>query len=107
MEIDDIFSLKNKQKEPKPVEKECKSSIKITKKVKGKPKAKTENVETIEFNQKIEKITFKDDDNFADSRGLKRKKTEDGLNVYNTEELSIGLDGGDTDLCPFDCQCCF
>lgn len=49
-----------------------------------------------------------DDDQFADSRGEKRKrKTVDGLKVYTEEELGLNNGGGDTELCPFDCNCCF
>ena len=36
----------------------------------------------------------------------KVKYTQDGLRIYNTEELGIGK-GGETDQCPFDCDCCF
>lgn len=35
-----------------------------------------------------------------------RKRTEEGYIVYKEEELNFGK-GGDTDLCPFDCDCCF
>lgn len=35
-----------------------------------------------------------------------RKRTEEGFLIYNQEELNIGK-GGDTELCPFDCDCCF
>ena len=35
-----------------------------------------------------------------------RKVTQDGYKVYKLEELGVGK-GGDTDLCPFDCDCCF
>lgn len=49
-----------------------------------------------------------DDDAFADSRGEKRKrKVVDGLKVYTEEELGLNNGGGDTELCPFDCNCCF
>lgn len=41
------------------------------------------------------------------SRDPKRRYTEDGLPIYTTEELGLSEKGGDTDLCPFDCQCCF
>jgi hypothetical protein len=34
------------------------------------------------------------------------RKTDDGLPIYDIKELNIGL-GGDTELCPFDCECCF
>ncbi|KAF8642382.1 hypothetical protein AX16_009650 [Volvariella volvacea WC 439] len=50
------------------------------------------------------------DDNakFADSRGSgPRRKTEEGWNIYKEDELGISMQGGDTPLCPFDCDCCF
>ncbi|GAX81609.1 hypothetical protein CEUSTIGMA_g9037.t1 [Chlamydomonas eustigma] len=38
-----------------------------------------------------------------------RKRTEEGYAIYTEEELGLSNNskGGDTDLCPFDCQCCF
>ncbi|KAH9821663.1 hypothetical protein DFH28DRAFT_527791 [Melampsora americana] len=52
------------------------------------------------------KILLDDDElAFRDSRGT-RAKTDDGLPIYSVEELNIGL-GGDTEACPFDCDCCF
>ncbi|CAG8535213.1 12512_t:CDS:2 [Acaulospora morrowiae] len=52
------------------------------------------------------KLIQNDDDGFSDSRGTKiRKSTEDGFAIYNANELNIG-NGGDTPLCPFDCDCC-
>ncbi|CAG8475240.1 25833_t:CDS:2 [Dentiscutata erythropus] len=52
------------------------------------------------------KLRENDTDGFSDSRGTKsRKTTEDGLAVYDINELNIG-NGGDTPLCPFDCECC-
>jgi hypothetical protein len=49
----------------------------------------------------------KEDDDFAQMRGpQKRKKTTEGFHIYTVEELNIGK-GGNTDLCPFDCNCCF
>lgn len=53
--------------------------------------------------------TSKADSDFFDSRGLKRKTralTEDGYPIYSLKEMKIGMGGG-TDLCPFDCNCCF
>jgi hypothetical protein len=45
---------------------------------------------------------------FKDSRGASsRRKTEEGWLVYKEDELGIGDEGGDTPLCPFDCECCF
>lgn len=36
-----------------------------------------------------------------------RKKTEEGWNIYTEEELMMNNKGGNTDLCPFDCDCCY
>ncbi|KAG6846004.1 hypothetical protein H0H87_011052 [Tephrocybe sp. NHM501043] len=45
---------------------------------------------------------------FSDSRGSRsRKTTEEGWNIYKEDELGIRDEGGDTPLCPFDCDCCF
>jgi hypothetical protein len=50
-------------------------------------------------------------DDFGFGRGANKEKgrrtTEDGLVVYDNVELRIGEGGGETDQCPFDCQCCF
>lgn len=36
-----------------------------------------------------------------------RKKTTEGYNVYNEDELKWNLkSSGGTALCPFDCSCC-
>lgn len=36
-----------------------------------------------------------------------RKRTEEGYRVFREEELGLAGGGGDTPLCPFDCDCCF
>lgn len=36
-----------------------------------------------------------------------RKKTEEGWNIYSEEELMMNKRGGNTELCPFDCECCY
>ncbi|KAJ7275240.1 hypothetical protein B0H12DRAFT_1086353 [Mycena haematopus] len=49
-----------------------------------------------------------DTERFKDSRGSgPRRKTEEGWSIYKEDELGIGNEGGDTPLCPFDCDCCF
>jgi len=49
-----------------------------------------------------------DAERFKDSRGSgPRRKTEEGWSIYKEDELGIGDEGGDTPLCPFDCDCCF
>jgi hypothetical protein len=40
-------------------------------------------------------------------RDPNRKHTEDGFPIYTPAELGLNEKGGDTALCPFDCQCCF
>ncbi|KAI0693112.1 hypothetical protein BC835DRAFT_1276470 [Cytidiella melzeri] len=58
------------------------------------------------------KKTKKDDgteaeERFKDSRGTgPRRRTEEGFAIYKEDELGISAQGGDTALCPFDCQCC-
>ncbi|CAG8630252.1 6213_t:CDS:2 [Funneliformis mosseae] len=52
------------------------------------------------------KLKLNDDDGFSDSRGTKNRRiTEDGLPIFDIKELNIGR-GEDTQLCPFDCNCC-
>ncbi|KAF8740551.1 hypothetical protein AX14_008164 [Amanita brunnescens Koide BX004] len=55
------------------------------------------------------KRSDKDDEKtFKDSRGsAARRTTEEGWLIYKEDELGIREDGGDTPLCPFDCDCCF
>ncbi|KAI0732289.1 DUF1764-domain-containing protein [Fomitopsis betulina] len=45
---------------------------------------------------------------FKDSRGTgPRRKTEEGFAIYKEDELGISDTGGNTSLCPFDCECCY
>lgn len=62
-------------------------------------------------------VTDSTDALFCDTRGLssaKRRTTAEGYPIYTAEELGINPSGsnadpnaGNTDDCPFDCQCCF
>ena len=37
-----------------------------------------------------------------------RRRTEEGFAIYSESELGLGrAGGGNTPLCPFDCECCF
>lgn len=48
------------------------------------------------------------DDIFGEVAAKGRKRTEEGYAIYTEDELGLGRKGGgDTDLCPFDCDCCF
>ncbi|KAH7915382.1 DUF1764-domain-containing protein [Hygrophoropsis aurantiaca] len=71
--------------------------------------AKRARVESSTVVRSEGKVKAKDDDaRFKDSRGNgPRRKTEDGFSIYKEDELGISKDGGDTPLCPFDCDCCF
>lgn len=54
------------------------------------------------------KVEGSKDDLFGAEVGKRRNRTEDGFAIYTEEELGLGRrGGGDTDLCPFDCDCCF
>ncbi|PCH33542.1 DUF1764-domain-containing protein, partial [Wolfiporia cocos MD-104 SS10] len=58
--------------------------------------------------RKKHKADNEDEERFKDSRGTgPRRKTEEGFAIYKEDELGITDQGGDTPLCPFDCQCCF
>ncbi|KAI0662683.1 hypothetical protein C8Q70DRAFT_960483 [Cubamyces menziesii] len=53
------------------------------------------------------KLDREEEQRFKDSRGTgPRRKTEEGFAIYKEDELGITDQGGDTPLCPFDCQCC-
>ncbi|KAL8287678.1 hypothetical protein RQP46_003536 [Phenoliferia psychrophenolica] len=132
-EIDDLFAAKKpKSAAPPPAHAEPDAEMdeprkKKAKKDKGKGKAGPEEI--VDTSASIERYrpapapvlakkrkAGEDDDgdekmqeeesNFMDSRGTNRRRTDDGLAIYDIAELKIGL-GGDTELCPFDCECCF
>ena len=35
------------------------------------------------------------------------RRTEEGYAIYSETELGLGKAGGNTNKCPFDCDCCF
>eukprot|EP01128_Nolandella_sp_AFSM9_P004561 TRINITY_DN2062_c0_g1_i1.p1 TRINITY_DN2062_c0_g1~~TRINITY_DN2062_c0_g1_i1.p1 ORF type:complete len:136 (+),score=45.22 TRINITY_DN2062_c0_g1_i1:479-886(+) len=90
-DIDDIFS-----------------SVKKTKGTKEKKLTYKERQAKIEEREKKKELRQKDDDFWGDSRGnnSSSRYTEEGYPIFTKEQLKIG-EGGDTDLCPFDCKCCF
>jgi hypothetical protein len=54
------------------------------------------------------KVEGSKDDIFGESTGKARKRTDEGYQIYSEEELGLGnKGGGDTPLCPFDCDCCY
>lgn len=47
------------------------------------------------------------DDIFGQQKKSSRGITEEGYAIYGEDELKLNSTGGDTPLCPFDCDCCF
>ncbi|KAI6153439.1 DUF1764-domain-containing protein [Pisolithus tinctorius] len=93
-EIDEIFAAKPQATASK------------TKKKAKQSSSKRSNPETVVDSSSTQRPQH-DDDRFKDSRGTgSRQKTEEGYNIYKEDELGIGNEGGDTPLCPFDCNCC-
>ncbi|KXZ46643.1 hypothetical protein GPECTOR_42g854 [Gonium pectorale] len=87
-EIDDIFSA-GKEKVQKNAEKRAAEDA-----AKAEPAKKP-------------RVEGSKDDIFGADAGKGRKRTEEGFAIYTEDELGLGKKGGDTDLCPFDCDCCF
>jgi hypothetical protein len=101
--IDDIFSTKVMlKKDPTKPKNNKEKRQELTEKVKI---VMDPSIQTLQKPATKPKASH---DGFTDSRGSQqgRKKTDDGLLVFASEELNIGK-GGDTDECPFDCRCCF
>ncbi|EJW02402.1 hypothetical protein EDEG_03171 [Edhazardia aedis USNM 41457] len=59
-------------------------------------------------NKKDKKNDEVDSDEDFSLRGkeMPRKYTEDGFPIYSLKELGLGNSQGETELCPFDCDCC-
>lgn len=36
-----------------------------------------------------------------------RRYTDDGFAIYDISEIKFGKNAGDTEDCPFDCDCCY
>ncbi|KAJ1642469.1 hypothetical protein J3B02_001223 [Coemansia erecta] len=104
-EIDDIFASKPAQQPlPSPPQLPSSASIKNPSSVKIIDASHTDKIANPQ-KQKLPPPAA--DDNFGDSRGQKSKYTEDGLRVFYMDDLRIGEGEGDTEQCPFDCNCCF
>lgn len=53
------------------------------------------------------KVKGNKDDIFGKQKKGSRAKTAEGFEIYREDELKLNNEGGDTPLCPFDCDCCF
>ncbi|KAJ1844642.1 hypothetical protein LPJ73_005103 [Coemansia sp. RSA 2703] len=109
-EIDDIFATRPKA-QPKTQPDATTKSAK-TKPATNQPSAAKITVVDASQADKLanpqkQKAPPADDDSFADSRGKNSKYTDDGMRVFYMDDLHIGEGEGDTELCPFDCKCCF
>ena len=92
--IDDIFSAGMEQKRAKEASEKKKQQEKAN--AEAKERRKRARIKT-----KEREASAKNSQNAKPSR-----YDEAGLAIYTEESLGIGQGGG-TELCPFDCQCCF
>jgi len=110
--IDELFSKKSRKihKESKSVEqksdraKQRKSEADNSKKINKSEKPEEKGIQILDplasaksKLQSEQKVQQKENG---------RRYTEDGLPIYTMEELKMGQ-GGNTEDCPFDCDCCF
>jgi len=75
---------------------ECKVSIELLFQEQRKKKQKKSEPE-VEGNK---------DDIFGAGPSQARRRTKEGYAIYSEQELELNK-GGMTDLCPFDCKCCY
>lgn len=67
-----------------------------------------DNVTSSKKEQQVEKVVAgHKEDIFGEQSSRNRKRTEEGYCIYSEDELKLNKNTGDTDLCPFDCNCCF
>ncbi|KAF9435452.1 hypothetical protein BGZ76_006265 [Entomortierella beljakovae] len=114
-----IAKLMAKKKSRTDTEKSTKSVTPAV--VSKKPRSGAKVVEAVVFNErpaaaaaaaataKIQKFKRARDDGPDSDDELEKKgkrKTDDGLRLFDINDLNIGK-GGETDKCPFDCECCF
>lgn len=96
--LDTLFSKKHRKEIEKKHEEEVKDTDNQEEKLKSKKeKAKRKLI-------KAQRALVKQE--MKDEIKEKRRVTKDGYKIYSLEELNVGK-GGDTEDCPFDCQCCF
>ena len=108
MDIDKIFSKVEKPKN-KQTTKATNQIVKKNESENTVPKKPTLKIAKTESNDKKnnEKLKKKISKEKAGNNQNKRAKhTDDGLKIYNEDDLNIGK-GGNTPECPFDCNCCF
>ncbi|KAJ2160588.1 hypothetical protein GGF46_002130 [Coemansia sp. RSA 552] len=102
-EIDDIFSLEPAPKAP-PTPPPAKPTHPIAA---ATSLAKVVDATAAGKSTAAQKQPPPKDDAFADTRGKNTKYTDDGFRVFYYDDLRIGEGQGDTELCPFECECCY
>lgn len=109
-EIDDIFSSAKRKAAPdasctKPDEQQAGGKVRAEG---GDGKASKAGQPPAAAASKKAKVEGSKDDIFGEQGKSGRKKTEEGFVIYTEDELGLGKKGGgDTPLCPFDCDCCY
>jgi len=68
--------------------------------------AEVEKGEDKKKKKKSDELEEPPDDDLGFVEFRNGRKHVDGLPIYSLGELKVGQ-GGDTELCPFDCECCF
>lgn len=110
-EIDDIFAAASgKLQEAADVEEDIPEELAAfaAKLAKARAKKKAQNKDDkAQVAGSKTKVDGSKDDIFGQETKTNRKKTEEGYAIYTEDELNMGKQGGNTDLCPFDCDCCF
>eukprot|EP01024_Parvocaulis_polyphysoides_P064058 TRINITY_DN742_c0_g7_i1.p2 TRINITY_DN742_c0_g7~~TRINITY_DN742_c0_g7_i1.p2 ORF type:complete len:132 (-),score=29.02 TRINITY_DN742_c0_g7_i1:322-717(-) len=94
MDIDDIFNTSKKQKQQQQQQQQQQQLQQQQQQQQLKQQSQNINLEN-------------KNDIFGEQSSSGRKKTEEGYAIYTEEELGFRDNCGDTDLCPFDCDCCF
>ncbi|KAL4855964.1 hypothetical protein ACK3TF_003721 [Chlorella vulgaris] len=95
-EIDDLFGkLKGKGKAAAAAAAAAGAKPAVDTKLAAKQQARPKRVEGSK------------DDIFGTEQAEARKRTEEGYAIYSEGELGLGKAGGNTDKCPFDCECCY
>ena len=73
--------------------------------IKGKEKEKKQ-VKNKKINKKINKAKI--ENKKKKNKKKNERKTSDGYKIIKEEDLLIqNKNGGKSDLCPFDCKCCY
>lgn len=102
-DIDDIFASKKKLKSTQETIENPELNVKKTDIFIKKP---ADTVKVIEFKEPVKSKSQDIPADFSTGRLSKSSREIDGLPLFDIKEI-CSQTGGDTDDCPFDCQCCY